>query len=120
MFSNKALPAVLWEMYPNHENLLPAYLDGPRNMGDFVRKPKLGRDGANVSVYKNGGTEAETAGRYTDWVHQAKSPCTQIGNKHVVIGSWEIADQGAAGIGIRQAENVIVNNTRTFVPHLID
>ncbi len=121
MFSNKALLAVLWEMYPNHENLLPAYLDGPRDMVSFVRKPKLGREGANVSVIKNGSIEAETDGQYADsgWVYQAKSPCTKLGDKYVVIGSWEIADQGAAGVGFRESDNMIVGNTSTFVPHLI-
>lgn len=121
MFSNKALLAVLWEMYPNHDNLLPAYLDGPRDMVDFVRKPKLGREGANISVYSNGTTESETTGPYADsgWVYQAKAKGTRIGNKYAVIGSWEIADQGAAGVGIRESDNVIVNNTSTFVPHLI-
>jgi glutathionylspermidine synthase len=121
MFSNKALLAVLWEMYPNHENLLPAYLDGPRDMVSFVRKPKLGREGANVSIIKNGSTEAETDGQYADsgWVYQATSPCTKLGDKYVVIGSWEIADQGAAGVGFRESDSMIVGNTSTFVPHVI-
>ena len=32
MWSNKALLAILWEMFPGHPNLLEAYLDGPRSM----------------------------------------------------------------------------------------
>lgn len=32
LLSDKALLAVLWELYPGHPNLLPAYLDGPREL----------------------------------------------------------------------------------------
>lgn len=122
MWSNKALLAVLWEMYPNHENLLPAYLDGPRDLVNFVRKPKLGREGSNVTLYSNGSTAAETDGPYADsgWVYQAAASSTAIDDKHAVIGSWEIADQGAAGIGIRESSGPITGNTSTFVPHLIE
>jgi glutathionylspermidine synthase len=122
MWSNKALLAMLWEMYPNHENLLPTYLDGPREMVNFVRKPKLGREGANVSVYSSGIPVQETQGAYADsgWVYQATTTSTKIGDKYAVIGSWEIADQGTAGVGIRESNNMIVGNTSAFVPHLID
>jgi len=44
MFSNKGLLAILWEMYPGNELLLPAYFDGPRDMKDYARKPLLGRE----------------------------------------------------------------------------
>jgi glutathionylspermidine synthase len=122
MWSNKALLAILWEMYPNHENLLPTYLDGPREMVNFVRKPKLGREGANVSVYSSGIPVQETQGAYADsgWVYQATTTSTKIGDKYAVIGSWEIADQGTAGVGIRESNSMIVGNTSAFVPHLID
>ena len=53
MWSNKALLAILWELNPNHELLLPAYLDGPRNMQNYVRKPLFGREGAGVTVFRN-------------------------------------------------------------------
>ena len=44
VLSNKALLAVLWEMYPGHPNLLPAYLDQPGMLTEYVRKPRLGRE----------------------------------------------------------------------------
>ncbi len=31
LLSNKALLAILWELFPDHPNLLPAHLDGPRD-----------------------------------------------------------------------------------------
>ncbi|MFF2331001.1 MULTISPECIES: glutathionylspermidine synthase family protein [unclassified Streptomyces] len=32
LLSNKALLAILWELFPGHPNLLPSYLDGPREL----------------------------------------------------------------------------------------
>ena len=50
MWSNKALLAVLWEMFPGHPNLLETYLDGPHGLREFVKKPLLSREGANVTL----------------------------------------------------------------------
>jgi glutathionylspermidine synthase len=121
MFSNKALLPILWEMYPKHDNLLPAYLDGPRDMVNFVKKPKLGREGANITIVANGSETDRTTGSYDNsgWVYQETSKSTKLDNRYVVIGSWHIADQGPAGVGIRESYGKIVNNTSTFVPHLI-
>ena len=41
LWSNKALLAILWELFPNHPNLAPAYLDGPRDLTRYVKKPKM-------------------------------------------------------------------------------
>jgi glutathionylspermidine synthase len=58
------------EMFPNHPNLLPAYLDGPRNMSEYVRKPLVSREGANILVKTSRG-EFETQGPYSGpWVYQ--------------------------------------------------
>jgi len=56
--SNKAFLPLLWEMYPNHPNLLPAYYDSPRiQFGEsytkisdslWVSKPLYGREGARI------------------------------------------------------------------------
>ncbi|GDY76517.1 putative glutathionylspermidine synthase [Streptomyces avermitilis] len=57
LLSNKALLAILWELYPGHPNLLPAYLDGPRDLATangYVAKPLLGREGAGVTVHAPG------------------------------------------------------------------
>jgi len=32
IIGNKALLPLLWEMFPNHPNLLPAYYDNPQTM----------------------------------------------------------------------------------------
>jgi glutathionylspermidine synthase len=60
IFSNKTILALLWEMYPEHPNLLPASTDGPGPLERYVKKPILAREGANVTVVgKNGATSTE-------------------------------------------------------------
>ena len=43
--SNKLLLAALWEMYPNHPNLVPAYAGRSGGLTNWVRKPIFGRAG---------------------------------------------------------------------------
>lgn len=64
---NKALLPLLWSMYPNHPNLLPAYFDDPQSElgADFdtnmkwVSKPLFGREGLGVMLSKNFSNYAE-------------------------------------------------------------
>ncbi len=119
LWSNKALLALLWEMYPNHELLLPAYLDGPRDLEAWVRKPLLGREGANVTVKLNGITVEDTSGRYADggFVWQQYVDLAADGNTRIVLGSW-LVDGEACGMGIREPEGYVTTNASRFVPHL--
>ncbi len=118
LWSNKALLAILWELFPDHPNLLPAFLDGPRGMRDYVRKPLLSREGANIAVHLSSGRVIETGGSYSDgpYVYQAMMPGWNPDVPTPVLGSWYITDQGPAGIGIREAAGVTTNTSR-FVPH---
>ena len=53
LLSNKVLLAKLWQKYPNHPLLLPAYFskhDITDRQSIWVKKPTLGREGANVSI----------------------------------------------------------------------
>jgi glutathionylspermidine synthase len=90
MWSNKALLAILWELNPGHELLLPAYLDGPRELSSYVRKPLLGREGAGIAVVQKGvcvegSLAGDSAQRY---VYQALASMAQAGGKTAVFGSW--------------------------------
>jgi glutathionylspermidine synthase len=119
LWSNKALLAVLWEMYPRHELLLPAYLDGPRDMVSWVRKPLLGREGANVTVRLMGITVEDTKGRYNDggFVYQQYIDLNPLGSQRIVLGSWLI-DGEPCGMGIREPDGYVTTNGSRFVPHL--
>ena len=117
VLSNKGLLAILWELFPDHPNLLPAAFDQARVRGDVVRKPLLSREGANIAVLAGGREARETPGPYRGpYVYQAALPPPVFDGNHVVIGSWVIASQ-AAGIGIREDDGPITVNTSRFVPH---
>lgn len=121
LLSNKALLVVLWELYPNHPNLLPAYYEagagGSRLGAHYVRKPKLAREGANV-LWVDGAFRQETDGDYgaEGFIHQAPAPLPRFGNDYVLVGSWIIGGE-PAGIGLREDDSPITNNTSRFVPH---
>ena len=117
LLSNKGILAILWEMYPDHPNLLPAFFDGPRGMTEYVRKPLLGREGANVALYLRD-RFVENSGPYGgDVVFQAYAPLPVFDGNHAVIGSWVI-DGEARGIGIRESDGPITGDAARFVPHL--
>jgi len=119
MWSNKALLAILWELNPGHELLLPAYLDGPRDLSSYVRKPLLGREGAGIDVVESGTcVEGSLSGDSAQgYVYQARAPMAQAAGKTAVFGSW-LVDGEPAGMGIRESRGLITNNTSSFVPHL--
>src|SRR5437868_4588747 len=54
LLSNKGLLPILWELFPQHENLLPASFTPGAFDGDYVEKPLLSREGANVSIHHGG------------------------------------------------------------------
>ena len=119
LLSNKALLAVLWELYPGHPNLLPAYLDGPRDLPAYIRKPLLGREGAGMTVVSPSGT-VRTPGDYgaEGHVYQAFDPLPDFGGVRPVLGAWLVGDE-AAGLGIRETTGLITDDTSSFVPHRI-
>ncbi|NRQ31098.1 glutathionylspermidine synthase family protein [Nonomuraea sp. NN258] len=120
LLSNKALLAVLWELYPGHPNLLPAYLDGPRELTSYIAKPLLGREGASMRIVTPEGTQ-ETSGVYgrEGYVHQAFEALPAFEGQRPVLGAWVVAD-AAAGLGIRETTGYITDNTSSFVPHRIE
>ena len=119
LLSNKALLAILWELYPGHPNLLPAYLDGPRDLATYVRKPLLGREGASITVVAPEGT-VTTPGAYgaEGHVYQEFAPLPEFDGRRPVLGAWVVHDE-AAGLGIRETSTLITDDTSSFVPHRI-
>jgi glutathionylspermidine synthase len=121
MWSNKGLLAILWEMFPEHPNLLEARIGDRGGLAEYVRKPLLSREGANVSVHTANGT-VETGGDYGEegYVYQALAPIPCFDGNRPVLGSWYITDQGPAGMGIRESKSPITDNLSRFVPHYFD
>ncbi|WP_031127359.1 glutathionylspermidine synthase family protein [Streptomyces sp. NRRL S-623] len=120
LLSNKALLAVLWELYPGHPNLLPAYLDGPRELAGpggagYVSKPLLGREGAGVDLH---GPGSPAVPRDEPCCYQELAPLPDFDGNRVVLGAWVVEDE-AAGLGIRESAGPVTDEYARFLPHVI-
>ncbi len=117
VLSNKAILPVLWEMFPEHPNLLPAFFEPGRFKSDFVKKPLYSREGANVTI-TTGGKTIEQPGEYGEegFIWQGYHPLPRFGGNYPVIGSWIVGEE-PAGIGIREDDSPITKNSSRFVPH---
>jgi glutathionylspermidine synthase len=124
VLSNKGILPLLWEMFPNHPNLLPAFFeDDPRAAAlgsSYVRKPLLSREGANVTLVSAGVSLDEHAGPYgaEGFVRQALSPLPNFSGVYPVIGSW-LVNHEPCGLSIREDESPITGNSSRFLPHAI-
>ena len=118
--ASKGLLPVLWELFPNHPNLVPAYADGPRGLGEYVSKPIIGREGANVTLHTIGGKTA-TTGHYGTYprVFQQRCLVPNFGGHHAVVGSWIVGGL-PRGMGIRESLSPITESLSGFVPHVFD
>lgn len=120
ILSNKALLPLLWKMFPEHPNLLPAYFaeDNVPTMDKYVVKPLFSREGANISIVNNGQEIARTDGPYGEegMIVQQFHPLPKFGDSYTLIGSWLIDDQ-PAGIGLREDRELITQDLSRFYPH---
>ncbi len=120
ILSNKAILEVLWNLYPFHPLLLKTQFTSI-GMPAYVRKPLLSREGDNISIIKDGSVLASAEGIYgtEGYVYQEYIDMQTENGMVPVIGSWVIGGQ-AAGIGIRETDGLITNNTSRFIPHYIE
>jgi glutathionylspermidine synthase len=124
ILSNKGILPLLWEMFPGHPNLLPAYFDDDPNAAglgtSYVRKPLYSREGANVALVSDGRTIVQQEGPYgaEGFIRQALAQLPRFSNQYPVIGSW-LVDHTPCGLSIREDENPITGNTSRFLPHAI-
>jgi glutathionylspermidine synthase len=124
ILSNKGILPLLWEMFPDHPNLLPAYFEDDPNAAElgasFVRKPLYSREGANVTLVSNGVTVVDQEGPYgaEGFIRQAFAPLPNFSRQYPVLGSW-LVDHTPCGLSIREDENPITGNTSRFLPHAI-
>ncbi len=128
ILSNKALLPMLWKLFPDHPNLLPAYFEDelaqvPVGM-ELVKKPIFSREGANITFTDHKGIALESKqdsdGPYGEegFIYQQKYSLPTFENNHTLIGSWLIDDQ-AAGISIREDKHAITQDMSRYLPHII-
>jgi glutathionylspermidine synthase len=125
LLSNKGILPILWQLYPNHELLLESHFaesnfEANRNatqLSNYVRKPLMSREGANITLVREGTNIATTPGPYNGkQIIQALAPDAVFDHRHTVLGLWMI-DQDCCGLGVRESFNPITDNLSSFVPH---
>jgi len=119
ILSNKAILPILWQLFPDHPLLLPAFFE-PGPLRSYARKPLLSREGANIELVRSGDLLARTDGEYGEegYIYQALFELPSFEGGYPVIGSWVIG-QEPAGIGIRESGGLVTDNLSRFVPHYI-
>ncbi|MFC7333491.1 glutathionylspermidine synthase family protein [Rhodocista pekingensis] len=129
LLSGKGLLPLLWELFPGHPNLLPAYRERTRFPAGstVVAKPLFGREGANVSIARlgpdgrpEGAPLVSMAGPYGEegWIYQEFTKLPEAGpGRHAVLGVW-LVDGAAKGMGIREDDGLVTRDSARFVPHL--
>ena len=123
ILSNKALLPLLWDMFPGHPNLLPAYF--PDNApgletGKWIQKPLFSREGANISLIENGKQTKLSDGPYGEEgvVIQAFTALPRFAENYTLIGSW-LVDDMPAGLSVREDSSEITQDLSRYLPHII-
>lgn len=120
VLSNKGILPILWELYPDHPNLLPAYWSSSTLGGNYVEKPMLAREGADVKIIKDGKVAVEGVKRGYDNlarnIYQQYLPLPKFDDMTPIIGSWIVGGR-SVGMGIREDISEVTGNTSRFIPH---
>lgn len=122
--SNKMLSAALWHIYPYHENLLKTFVDAPRFMDEYVKKPLHGREGDNIEIHTPTQSIVQP-GRYggegyvfQEYVQIPNFQDEQGRPNYPVLGSW-VVDGESFGVGIRESDGPVTDYYCRFVPNII-
>lgn len=115
--SSKAILPVMWELFPGHPYLLPAYFDSGR-LQSYARKPLYSREGANVTLVQDGRVIAEDDGPYgkEGYIEQQLCLLPEFDGHYPVIGAWMVGDT-AAGMTVRESPTPITTNMSQIVQH---
>jgi glutathionylspermidine synthase len=105
LMGSPAMLALLWELYPDHPNLLPAYLDRPRDLTGMVAKPLYA--GAPPDSY----------------CYRQSMPLPSFDNRLVTLLSWVVIDNNGhaqpAGAGFAESTSNGADSSARFVPHFV-
>jgi len=119
LFQSKGIMKVLYQLFPDSPYLL-ATDDQPLEGIPQVVKPVFGREGANIEILnEHGEIEASTDGPYGEHpvIYQEYAELAQDRENRSyqagVFFAWE-----ACGLGFRRGSKIL-NDTATFVPHVI-
>ena len=84
-----------------------------------MRKPLLGREGANIAIVAPG-YETETGGVYGEegYVYQLFDPLPEFDGYRPALGAWIVGDTSAGSASARPPASS-PTTARAFVPHRI-
>lgn len=119
ILANKAILPILWELFPDHPNMLPASFDPTLFAGQaHVKKPFFSREGANISLTLPDGQVREEGGHYGSegYIYQSYAALPRFGDHFATLGAWIVGDD-AVGLCVREELQPITRNTSCFVPH---
>ncbi len=141
ILSSKSLLPFLWEMYPNHPNLLASYfqhpteLDNPQVKKDleqnnyWVAKSKFGREGGGIQIIsKSEEPKSELSSIKSEDgvilnlgspIFQAFLYSMKIQRLYPTFGVWMVNGLPSA-IGIRLCNEQIAKTNTSFVSHYLD
>lgn len=122
VLSNKGILPILWELFPNHPNLLETYFEKDKYLlTDYAKKPLFSREGANIELYENGVLVDSDEGPYGSEgaIYQQLVKLPEIEGCYPVIGSWIVGDE-SAGMCIREDVKKITTNMSNFIPHYFE
>ena len=117
--SNKALLPIIYKLFPDSPYVLPCK-ENPVGMKNYCKKPIFSREGANVTLVRNGNIVEESKGDYGEegFIYQELVDIKPFDEFYPCIGSWIIGGE-SAGMGIRDTKTKITNNMSLFTPHII-
>lgn len=124
LLSHKAFLIEFSKRNPNHPAILKSILeeDGIPKTGKWIKKPLIGREGANVSIIENGKETVLKDNLEIDlydkngYVLQEYVDIPKVQGFYHTLGVW-IVGNTACGMGIREDYSMVINNMSRFVPH---
>lgn len=119
--ASKGLLPILWELFPDHPNLLPASFINDSALGPRVSKPVLGREGSDIEFFDVAGMPSIPSGPYADQrrIYQTYQPLPYFDGWYPVIGSWIINGE-PCGIGVREDQSRVTGVGAKFRPHRME
>lgn len=124
VLSNKGILPLLWERHPNHPNLLPAWFHSEGRFAperDYVLKPLLSREGANIALFRDHRQVYGTQGEYGEegYIGQKLHTPPFVDGHGPICGVWIVGGK-ACGLGMREDDTPVTGDLSRFVPHFIE
>lgn len=133
--SNKVLLVALWELYPNHPNLIYSSMTRG-DLFNYVKKPIFGREGDGITIYAPSFNikESYTEGRITpitrdeDYIYQEFIDTPSFDGNTTMIGSWVVGQElpdnphavMSSGFALRESNYRVTNGSARFASTIIE